>query len=270
MRTHLSLIASAIALSFSATAWAAPETLDISTGTSPFAGGATIELSSRTLSSFNLAGATLSAVPPILGPAIVGTPGNYTAATLGTMGTALSYDNVTGELLSLSTQFGYRVETSKLTGVTKGGWFEVNDLTIDFSQQRVEGTISGQTQDGVSVSYTGTLFNAPSMTYNPAEWAQGQYGLQLAGLVLTPEALGAMTDSLAASALLRAGMASTASDYGTMDVWLSSTLLGTPAMTFSAPAMAVAVPEPSTWALMGAGLAGLMLSSRRKILRAAR
>lgn len=270
MRTSHSLMAAAIAFVSTSSAWSATETIDLSSGLSPIVAGATLTLSDNTLSSFNIAAATLTAVPPFFNVGIVGYPGDYTSAQFPLSGTSLSYEGSTGEVLSLSTTFGYRVETNQVTGVSGGGWFEVNNLNIDFQHQRIEGTIQGQTDGGVSVSYAGVLFNLPSMTYNPIEWAQGQFNIQLSDMALSGDALNAMTSSLDAMALLKAGFAATASNYGSLNVWITDSTLDAPPFAFSPPTMATAVPEPSSWALLAAGLLGVALNTRRKLARSAR
>ena len=266
MRTSHSLMAAAIAFASTSSAWSATETIDLSSGLSPIVAGATLTLSDNTLSSFDIAAATLTAVPPYFNVGIVGHPGDYTSAQLPLSGTSLSYEGSTGEVLSLSTTFGYRVETNKMTGVSGGGWFEVSGLTIDFSTQSIIGTIEGQSSSGVAVSYTGDLFNALSMTYNPDTWQAPLYSLQLNGLALNPLAFNAMLSSLDGGALLKVALAVAAADYGSLSVGIADYTLDPPdTLLFTPPSMAVAVPEPATWILMGIGVVGLMLTTRRKI-----
>ena len=259
MRTPSHVMASITILAVSSTAGAAPTTDDLSFSTSA---SATLTLSADALDTlFNISASQLSEVSPGTGE-IIGYPGGYTQASFSLPGASLVYDDGTKEIMGLSTSGGFRVEAGPVAGILVGGSFEVSGLAIDFSAQRVDGTIQGQSNGGTTVSYTGTIFNIPLMTYNPASWQSPTYSVQLNAITLDPQAIGAMTSSLG-SLLGTLPIEGMPFNFGSMNVSIFDQTLDPPdTMLFTPPTLAVAVPEPGTWALMGLGLMGVVAVRR--------
>lgn len=262
MRTSPTLVVFGSLLVAAQTAAAAPTSMPIG-GASGLDAIASLQFSPRALDGLNVAAAKLTSIG-LVGPQISGPAGEYQSATIITLGTSLSYDDSTRQLLSLATTGGFRAEAGSVLGVTGGGYFEVKNLSIDFNAKRITGTVSGQTDTGSTVSYSGTLFTAPSLAYDPGLWQQGNYSLQMDGLQLNSDALSAMGAALEAKALMTAALQTAASNYGSMTIQVGTGPLGTQAPLFLPPAMAVAVPEPGTWVLMVAGFLGLGIVTRRK------
>lgn len=249
-----------MALACSAPVWAAPTTSPSNLGLSGFN---QLQLETSTLESWSIA--SIVVTPDNSDLQVSGNPGDYKTVTIGTPVVSIRYDDQTRELLGVGTTGGFRLEASTVGGVSAGGWLSMRDLYIDFAQQRIQGTITGQPLNGVQVNYTGTLFTAPSVTFNPLSWQNNLYQLQLAGIRLQEDALMAMGTALGAQPLLQLGLSASAENYGALSVSLFSGALGGPfTPVILPPSMAVAIPEPSIWVLMGLGLCGLMLTSRCK------
>lgn len=258
VNNHLSAL---MALACSAPAWATPITTAPShlglTGASQF------EIHSSALDAWNIGSIVVTGEDSHL--QVIGNPGDYTALTIDSYIPSITYDDKTRELLGVGTAGGFRLEAQTVAGVSVGGWVSMRDLYIDFVQQRIQGTITGQSRNGVEVNYTGTLFTTPSVTFNPESWQPRLHQLQLTGIELQADALMAMSTALGAQFLLQLGLNASTENYGALSISLYHNSLATPLTpAILPPSMAMAVPEPRTWILMGLGLCGLMLASRRK------
>lgn len=261
MRKTLLLAAMSLAAFSAQTASAAPVTLPLD-GTTPLTASANLAFSSRTLDSWNIVSATLTPLGVAL-PTLQSFWGGYLSAAIQMPGTAVHFEDSDMTLLGLSTSGGLRVDVPRVANLSGGGFFEIQNLSVDFANLRITGTLSGQADGGPVVSYSGTLLEAPSLTYDPALWEQGNHALRMDKLRLTDDALSAMGTALNARPLLTAALNATASDYGDLSVTVLSSSLGTPGPVFRPPSVAVAVPEPGTWALLGAGLMALAVVRRR-------
>ena len=117
MRLTRHLIASAIILVTNSSAWAATTNMDFPSYVS---GYATLELSDAVLDTANIGAAQFSSVSPGVAD-LVDSQGSYLQASFSLPATALAYDDVTKEVLSLSTTGGYRVNAGNVAGITDDG-----------------------------------------------------------------------------------------------------------------------------------------------------
>lgn len=249
-----------MALACSAPAWAAPATSPNNLGLS---GYSQLQLESSALDAWNIGSMVVTGEQSDL--QVIGNSGEYKALTMDTYVVSITYDDQTQELLGVSIAGGLRLEAPTVAGVSVGGWVSMRDLYIDFPQQRIQGTITGQSLNGVEVNYTGTLFTIPSVTFNPESWQPRLHQLQLTGIELQADALEAISTALGAQFLLQLALNASTENYGVLSINLFHNSLATPLTpAILPPSMAMAVPESSTWILMGLGLCGLMLTSRRK------
>lgn len=169
------------------------------------------------------------------------TDGFYAGASVGAPVTSLTLDTGTGSVQSFTTTGGFSMSTPTLKNVSSGGSLTVTDLNIDLANKKVYATLIGG--NGVGTFNHFYLWDIASITGATNVQSAGMYTTTLAGLSITTEGFNKFATSLG---LLNLGMSALVgiTDYGTITV--------------------VAVPEPSTSALMGLGLAGLLISKRRR------
>lgn len=141
-----------------------------------------------------------------------------------------------------------------------GGAAQVGNLDIRFNANgsaSIYGTLTGTSQNGTVVNYSGLAFNVAASNISGATsfpMVAGTYTTVLKGLAITQPAFDALASvfGLDPNGLGYQSLQGAASDFGTM----TSVIVAT--------ATTPAIPEPSTNALMGLGLVGLVIASRRK------
>ncbi len=146
-----------------------------------------------------------------------------------------------------------------------GGVAQVGNLDIHFNANgsaSIYGTMTGKSNNGAVVNFSGLAFEVAASRISGATsfpMAAGTYSTVLKGLAITQPAF----DALATVLGLEPGgvgydsVKAASSDFGTM----SSVIVATAAMP--------AIPEPSSYSLMGLGLAGVGIALRRKRTSAA-
>lgn len=237
---QISNVLKAVALAaavVSAPAFAATITTD------PSAGPLFIESSTSGLSFSNDAIIAFS----LGGVAVTGVaPATYTAPTVTNNVVRVETD-AAGVATKLVTNGG-ALQTVATAGLTGGpGFLSVTNVTIDVASKTAFADISGA--NGV-VAATIPFFKLANITGDTSVTGPGTFTSGANGLTVTPEAVAALTKGLALNGF-GANVLAGIKDFGTLNATFTVT----------------AVPEPSTYALMGLGLVGAGLVARRRAAR---
>lgn len=204
---------------------------------------------------------------------IVGTSPAYTALTFAAPIKSITYDDVSKQVLSVKTAGGARQTAGFVEGVSFGGWVEVGELDVRFNAAgtaaEIYGNVIGKNDLGVEVNFIGQkLFDVAGYsargaggvitTFAPIVgstlFAEGTTNTTLNGLAITTDAFNAISTALDLDTLGVSALKAAAANFGNINSALTVTKL----------AVTPAVPEPSTYALMGLGLAGIGFAARRR------
>lgn len=172
--------------------------------------------------------------------------GFYTQASASAPITALTIDTATNSVLSAATTGGATQTAPVLKSVSSGGSLTVTDLNVDLANKKVYATIIGG--NGVGTLTNFYLWDIGSITGATTVAGAGTYTTNISGLSITTNGFNKFVTSLGLLNLGKSAL-SGVTDFGT----ITSTITAVPA-----------IPEPSTYALMGLGLAGMGLVARRR------
>lgn len=170
--------------------------------------------------------------------------GYYVSAAVSAPLTSLTYDGTT---ITNATTTGGATQTSPvLKGVSSGGTLTVTDLAVNLTTSEVFATIIGA--NGVGTQENVHVWTAASITGDTQFTGEfGDFTTVLSGLSITSGAFDLFSQSLGLLPL-GVGALATVTDFGTITSVVN----------------VAAVPEPSTYALMGVGLVGIGLMARRR------
>lgn len=260
MKSSLKQLAAAAILATTTSAFAASVTVDnvLSAGDSyVVSGGGALTFSDNLRNALNVGSVAASAFggaeSQITGPA-----GSYTNITVSAPITSITYDDVTNQVISVKTLGGARQDAKVVAGVSNGGWVEVGNLDVNLQTKEIFGTIVGQSLAGVSVNWSGKLFDFASVT-GDTTFAMGTAITQINTLALTTAGFAEIKKALDLQFLGEVSLQAAAANFGNI-----SSALTIPPLT-PPPVVVPEVPEPSTYALMGLGLVGLALARRRAL-----
>ncbi len=179
--------------------------------------------------------------------------GFYTQVSVAAPITSVSLDTQSTDIVSVATAGGIVMTAPARKSVGSGGSLTVTDLNVDLANKQVYATLIGG--NGVGTLNNIALWNVGSVTssglitgydshcgfYNDCLYVAP--GMTLSGLRLTADGFNKVAQSLGLLSLGKSALTGI-TDFGTITMG--------------------AVPEPSTPALMGLGLAGLLISKRRR------
>ncbi|TAL14191.1 MAG: PEP-CTERM sorting domain-containing protein [Aquabacterium sp.] len=229
-------IIAAAAAAFIAPAFAATET--IGTGTTPWRlenTAGSFSLSNDVLAAFSLVGIYAEAVAPA----------TYLRPTISTTISSVSYDSGSGLFTAGQSVAGATLKLDDVTEVGGTGWITLSGLTIDPLARLVYADVSGA--NGLQPQRV-DLFRYATASGDTSFSGAGDYTITALALTPTENGIRALETGLGLNSL---------GDYALR----RATNFGSMKASFTV----VAVPEPSTWALLGLGLACAAGVARRRV-----
>jgi len=185
----------------------------------------------------------------------------YTAKVADADVTNLNFDAATGKVINVLSVGGAAQQMVANAGIkATGGSAQVGNLDMRFlasGDVEIYGTITGQRLGATTaVNYSGLVFTATAADVTGATSfaaAPGVYETSIKNLASTTAAFNALVQSF--------GLNSTGLGYSALQQATAN--FGTLNSTLTVTAVA-AIPEPSTYALMGLGLVGIGFAARRR------
>lgn len=164
---------------------------------------------------------------------------------------SVTYNDATGAVTSVQSLGGLTQTVAKANAASGGGFINVYNIRADLTTQTLFATVSGA--NGLATGEI-AFFNYASLSGDsaiPLDLAPGATftgNTILSGLTLTADGKAALVKGLALRGIGLTTL-NALTNFGTLETTIS---------------VQAAVPEPSTYALMGVGLAGVAFMARRR------
>jgi len=257
MRTTHRCVTFVLMAACSSTGWTTSVTNDLADV--GLTGVAQWHINDLVVESWNISALSISALAPAQVDIDGLAPANYVSASFIAPIKAIRYDTQTRELLGIELEGAFTFSSPRVGGVSWGGMAEMSGLTIDFANAAMTGAVTGLNALEEAVSYSGTIFSLGRISYEPMQGAQGGLMLEIQELTLNELARQAWIKAVGGEdLLLDLNSRLIANEQGVLSISIASTALGGSAPFISPPSAAIAVPEPSTFALLGLGLIGVI------------
>jgi hypothetical protein len=215
-------------------------------------GSGALSFSQTLIDALNTGGVEVVAASPASSD-IIGLPGEYTAVGVTAPVTQLQVG--TGGVIETATSIGGATQIAgAVKGVSYGGTISVTNLKIDMVNKNIYADFvgAGKTSTGaiVNVNQSNVLTWTFTDIAGPTTLtAAGTYDTTLSGLALTTAGFNNLKAGLGLYSIGLIALQGASTDFGTLNS----------SLTF-----APAIPEPSTYALMGLGLVGIGFAARRR------
>ncbi len=214
-------------------------------------GAGTLAFSAQLLGALDSGQVVVSAYGDAVPSITLDQDGFYTSASVAAPIISLTIDDSNDQVLSALTTGGATQTTEFVKAISNGGVLTVSDINADLANSVIRARVQGANAAGTyNFDQVIDLWSIGSITGDTTVSGAGTYTTTLSGLSISQQGFDVFVNSLA---LIRGGVTALegVSDFGT----ITSVITAVPV---------AAVPEPSTYAMMGVGLLAVGAVARRR------